>query len=227
MGYNVILADLDDTLFDFTASARQALAETLAGLGLTAPAGCVEAYLAINQQWWERFERGEIPKSAIYAGRFADLFARYGLDADPAEANARYKDRLWRHRNFMPGCEALLRRLRPACEIYVLTNGTADTQRLRIADSGLAGYFDGMFISEELGCRKPERRFFDQVLEAIGPEKRARAIVLGDSLTSDMQGGRNAGLPTCFYGDPARADGRCDYVISDLLDFPAVIGLAD
>ena len=225
MRYDVILADLDDTLFHFSASARQALTEVLEKFSLPVTEACIEDYMKINQMWWERFERGEIPKSAIYTGRFSDLIAKYGLDADPAAANAYYKDRLWRHRNFMPGCEELLRQLHGRCEVYVITNGTTETQNLRIADSGLASYFDGVFISEEMGCRKPEKAFFDKLFEIIGPEKRERAIVLGDSLTSDMQGGRNAGLPTCFYGDPKRADDRCDYVISDLLDFPNIIGL--
>lgn len=223
--YDVILADLDDTLFDFSASARQALAETLSAVGVPPTAALVDDYMAINQRWWERFERGEIPKDAIYVGRYAELFRRHAIDADPAAANERYKDRLWRQRNFKPGCRELLARLRPACRVYVITNGTTETQRLRIADSGLADQFDGVFISEELGSRKPERAFFDRVFDILGQELRPRAIVLGDSLTSDMQGGRNAGLPTCFYGDPARADDRCDYVITDLLDFPRIIGL--
>lgn len=225
MKYDVILVDLDDTLFHFSASARQALTEVLNRFGLPVTDACVEDYMHINQLWWERFERGEIPKSAIYAGRFSDLFLKYHMEADPVEANAYYKDRLWRHRNFMPGCEELLRLLHPVCEICVITNGTTETQRLRIEDSGLSHYFDHVFISEEMGCKKPEKRFFDQVFAVIGEEKRSRAIVLGDSLTSDMQGGRNAGLPTCFYGDPSRADDRCDYVITNLLDFPRILEL--
>ena len=225
MKYDVILADLDDTLFHFSASARQALTEVLSRFALPVTPQCIQDYMEINQRWWERFERCEIAKDAIYAGRFGDLFAKYHMDADPELANACYKDRLWRHRNFMPGCEALLRQLHPLCEIDIITNGTSETQRLRIADSGLACYFSNVFISEEMGCRKPEKRFFDLVFQAIGPEKRDRAIVLGDSLTSDMQGGRNAGLPTCFCGDPAKADSRCDYVIRSLSEFPAVLGL--
>ena len=226
MRYDIVLADLDDTLFDFSASARQALAATLRSMGLEPRPDVVEDYMAINQRWWERFERGEIPKDAIYVGRYAELFRRHSVDADPAEAAGRYRDLLWRQRNFKPGCRQLLKILRPACRVYVITNGAAETQRLRIEDSGLADQFDGVFISEELGCRKPERVFFDRVFDVIGPELRSRAIVLGDSLTSDMQGGRNAGLPTCFYGDPEKADGRCDYVITDLMEFPKVIGMA-
>lgn len=225
MKYDVILIDLDDTLFDFTTSSRQSLLEVLEKYNLPSTPACVQDYLAINQQWWERFERGEIPKSAIYAGRFADLFAKYRMDADPAAANAFYKDRLWRHRNYKPGAVELLQMLHNVCEVYVITNGTTETQNLRIADSGLGHLFDTVFISEEMGCKKPEKQFFDRVFDVIGQDKRSRAIVLGDSLSSDMQGGRNAGLPTCFYGDPSKADERCDYVISDLLDFPKIIGL--
>ena len=109
--------------------------------------------------------------------------------------------------------------------MYIITNGNTHTQIPRLAQCGLAPFFKKNFISEEMGCRKPEKRFFDLVFQAIGPEKRDRAIVLGDSLTSDMQGGRNAGLPTCFCGDPAKADSRCDYVIRSLSEFPAVLGL--
>lgn len=223
--YDVVLADQDDTLFDFSGSTRQALREVLSALGRAATPAMVEDYLAINQRWWERYERGEIPKAAIYAGRFAELFGRYGIDADPAAANGLYKDRLCACRRFIPGCEALLRRLQPHAEVYLVTNGVADTQARRLAASGMAHLFRGVFVSETMGCRKPEKRFFDLVFAAIGEEKRPRAIILGDSFTSDMQGGRNAGIATCLLGDPARADGRCDYAIRTLAEFPAILGL--
>lgn len=225
MQFDIILTDLDDTLFNFTESSRRALRETFSCLSLANAMERAAEFLPINQELWERFERGEIEKASIYAERFRRFFALVGEQADPVAANAVYKDRLWRQRIFMPGCEALLQTLRPSCRIYVITNGAIETQKRRLAGSGIADRFDGVFISEEMGCRKPEKRFFDLIFERIGPEKRSRAIVLGDSLTSDMQGGRNAGLPTCFYGPAGLADGRCDYVISSLLEFPAVIGL--
>ena len=83
---------------------------------------------------------------------------------------------------------------------------------------GMKSYFDAVFISEQMGCKKPEKAFFDKVFESIGPEKRNSCLLVGDSLSSDMQGGRNAGVPTCFYGRPENADDRCDYVIGDLMD---------
>jgi len=225
MKFDVILADLDDTLFDFSTSSRQALRDTFREMGLPKTLARADEFLPLNQSFWERFERGEITKEFLCTARFQAFFERTGERGDPFEANEIYRDRLWRHVNFMPGCAALLDRLRPACRVYVITNGTTDSQKRRLAASGMEGKFDGVFISEEMGCRKPEKIFFDRIFERLGEDARGRAIVLGDSLTSDMQGGRNAGLPTCFYGLREMADGRCDYAIERLLDFPAVIGL--
>ena len=87
----------------------------------------------------------------------------------------------------------------------------------------MAQYFDYVFISEQLGTKKPEKDFYDKVFDAIGPARRSSAIMVGDSLSSDMQGGRNAGIPTCFYGSRSRADARCDYVIEDLLDLLPIL----
>ena len=207
--YDVILADLDDTLFDFSASARQALAETLSAVGVPPTAALVDDYMAINQRWWERFERGEIPKDAIYVGRYAELFRRHAIDADPAAANERYKDRLWRQRNFKPGAAA------------------AGLPRLRHHQRH---HRDPAPADCRLGPGGPVRRRVH--LRGAGQQE-AGAGVLRPGVRHPRPGaapaghrpGRNAGLPTCFYGDPARADDRCDYVITDLLDFPQIIGL--
>lgn len=225
MRYDVVLADLDDTLLDFTASARQALTDFLRSRGLAATEEKIERYEAINRGWWERFERGEIPREDIFPGRFTDFFEALGISGDPLEANRYYMDHLCQKRNLIPGARELLGRIHPHCEICLISNGVGSTQRPRIRDSGLGPFLDRIFLSEDVGFQKPDRRFFDCVFSEIGGEKRPRSIVLGDSLTSDMLGGRNAGLATCFFGDPARADGRCDYVITDLLEFPEILGL--
>ena len=87
----------------------------------------------------------------------------------------------------------------------------------------MAQYFDYVFISEQLGTKKPEKDFYDKVFAQIGESRRKSALMVGDSLSSDMQGGRNAGIPTCFYGTRENADERCDYVIEDLLDLLPIL----
>ena len=87
----------------------------------------------------------------------------------------------------------------------------------------MAQYFDRVFISEQMGCKKPDRLFYDKVFAEIGEDYRTCSIMIGDSLSSDMQGGRNAGIPTCLYGSRDASDARCDYAVEDLLELPALL----
>lgn len=225
MVYTVILIDLDDTLFDFTGSTRLSLLALFETIKLPQPAQALSDFFRINDRLWQSFERGELPKHAIYAERFRLLLAQHGRSDDPVAMNAAYRAGLLTHMLLLPDARALLARLAPVCELYAVTNGETALQKKRMDLSRLEPFFSGIFISEEMNCRKPEATFFDQVFAQIGPEKRSRAIIFGDSLSSDMQGGRNACIATCLFGPREKADARCDYVAEQLLDFPALIGL--
>ena len=115
------------------------------------------------------------------------------------------------------GSVELLDALRGRCRLFAVTNGVVTTQLPRLERSGLNACFEQVFISEAMGCKKPEPEFFDKCFAAMGPVDKSRCMLLGDSLTSDMQGGRNAGIATCLLGKPTD-DPRCDYVIQDLLE---------
>ena len=218
MRYRAVLIDIDDTLFDFRQSSFEALIKTFAAMGLPFTWDDMPVYEQFNNRMWQAFERGEIEKKEIYVTRFRDYFDFVGLDADPVFANDFYLKRLGEGKAFMPNAEALLRALHGTYKVFVVTNGDTVTQLKRIETSGFSPYFDGVFISEQMGTKKPEKAFFDQVFAEIGEEYRDCCLLVGDSLSSDMQGGRNAGIPTCFYGKKEAADERCDFVISDLLE---------
>ena len=218
MRFKAVLIDIDDTLFDFRQSSFAAMQGALARWDVPFTWDDMAAYEVYNDALWKQFERGEVAKDFIFTERFRRYFAARGLSIDPAEFNTAYLRGLAEGYAFMPHCRELLEALHGRYKVFVVTNGDAFAQRSRIARSGLAHLFDGVFISEELGCRKPEKIFYDKVFEIIGPEYRTCSLMVGDSLTSDMQGGRNAGIPTCFYGRREDADERCDYVIEDLLE---------
>lgn len=218
MRFKAVLIDIDDTLFDFRQSSFEAMQNALASRGVRFTWDDMAAYEIHNNALWKQFERGEVAKDFIFTERFRRYFSERGLDIDPAGFNTDYLRGLAEGYAFMPHCRELLEALHGKYKIFIVTNGDAFAQKSRIARSGLAHLFDGVFISEELGCRKPEKVFYDKVFEIIGPEYRTCSLMVGDSLTSDMQGGRNAGIPTCYYGRREDADGRCDYVIEDLLD---------
>lgn len=223
MRYDVVLIDIDDTLFDFRQSSFEALERAFACRGVSFTWADMPGYEVYNDRLWRAFERGEVPKPLIFTERFRLYFAERGLDIDPDAFNHDYLLYLAEGYAFMPHCRELLEALHGKCRVYVVTNGDTYAQESRIARSGLAHLFDGVFISEQLGCRKPEKVFFDRVFSIIGDDCRSRAILVGDSLSSDMQGGRNAGIATCYYGRAENADDRCDYVIGDLLELLPIV----
>lgn len=225
MKFRAVFLDIDDTLFDFRKSSFEALVTAFAEIGVSFTEADMPHYEVYNNRMWEMFERGEIEKEHIYEERFRLYFAERGIEADTAAFNRKYLYELAEGVNFMPHCAELLRVLHGRVKVFILTNGDTYAQERRIEKSGFAPYFDGVFISEQLGCKKPEKAFYDKVFPLIGEEYRGCTLMVGDSLSSDMQGGRNAGIPTCFYGKREKADARCDYVIEDLLELPPLLGI--
>lgn len=223
MRYNAVLIDIDDTIFNFRKSSFEALVESFRRIGRTFTWEDMPGYEVFNNKMWQMFERGEIEKEEIFEERFRQYFAFAGIEADTAAFNACYVEQLSLGINFMPHAEELLQALHGKYKVFAVTNGDTYAQERRIRRSGFEKYFDAVFISEQLGTKKPEKTFYDKVFSIIGEEYRQTSLMVGDSLSSDMQGGRNAGIPTCFYGKKEKADDRCDYVIEDLLDLIPIL----
>ena len=224
MKYDIILTDIDNTLLDFSADARHALEVTLTERGLPFNDTEWKIYHDINDALWKAFDEGKIEKSMIYPERFRRYLEARGIEADHMEYNLAYMKHLAQGNHQYPDSRKLLETLKAmGCEIYGATNGEATVQTTRMTTSGLRPLFDGMYISEQMGTQKPAKAYFDMIFKEIGEEKRKRAIMLGDSLSSDMQGGRNAGIATCFFGKKEKADERCDYVIEELMQFVDVV----
>ncbi|MBQ7541313.1 MAG: NAD-dependent protein deacylase [Clostridia bacterium] len=206
MLYTTILFDADETLLDFRAAETAALHEVFRSRGLPTDGEFVDAYRSINNGLWERFNRGEIEKREITDTRFVRLFERFHVPLDGVAFNRFYLDELSRHGVALPGAEALCGSLRDAgCALYIITNGVGFVQKRRFRESGLAPYFAGTFISEEIGAGKPSAVFFDYVLRHIPQQDKRRILVVGDSLSADVAGGSAAGLDTCWY-DRTRAN---------------------
>ena len=221
MKYDVILMDIDNTLLDFHAGTKESLTSLLAGFGLELTPEREARFHVINDSLWTAYEHGKIPKSAIFERRFAEFLGELGIETDPLEANETYAQGLQQSAVLMPGCMDLLDALQGRCRLFAVTNGVVTTQTPRLKKAGFGPYFEEIFISEAMGCKKPEKEFFDKCFAAIGPVDKGRCIILGDSLTSDMQGGRNAGIATCYLGEGG--DDRCDYVISNLMEFLEIV----
>lgn len=202
--YKNLLFDMDMTILDFNMAERQALSGALKHLGVEPTEEILQRYNEINLSQWKLLEKGELTREELKVRRFRLLFEEMGIDIDPKEGAANYEPRLAQGSYYMEGARELLEKLQGQYAMYIVSNGTASIQHSRIAGADLAKYFDDIFISEEVGYNKPDRRFFDFCFEAIEkrqgkPICREETVIIGDSLTSDIQGGNQAGIDTVWF----------------------------
>lgn len=221
----ILLFDLDNTLLDFDIAETIALSKTLREFGLEPTEHILHRYHLINKRHWEMLEDGLISRAQVLVGRYEELFREFGID-QPGEAVAkRYEQLLSEGHHFLPGAEALLDELYGVYDMYIVSNGSAVVQEGRLKSSGIGRYFKDIFISELLGYDKPSISFFEACFSKIPGFDRKRTIIIGDSLTSDIRGGINAGIKTCWFnpkGLESRADIVPDYIVRSLDELPAL-----
>jgi len=199
MRYTTILFDADDTLLDFKRAEYCALTRVLKAFGLPYDDEYVASYSEINDSLWKLLEVGGIKKDELKVKRFRLFCERFGFDADPDDMASMYVEALADQSMLLEGAEALVEALYGKCELYMITNGIEYIQKKRIESTTIKKYFKEIFVSEQIGSEKPSIEYFEAVANAIPGFDKSKAIVVGDSLTSDMKGGINFGVDTCWY----------------------------
>ena len=221
-----IFLDLDDTILDFHKGEREAITETLAHFGVRVTDGLIARYRMFNRNCWEALERGEMKRDDVLTRRFELFFESVGQSVSAETVQAYYEVKLSEGCYFLEGAKELLSALYGKYRLYITSNGTAFVQDRRIAASGIAKYFDGIFISERMGAHKPSREFFDACFAAMESPVRDETLIIGDSLTSDILGGINAGIHTCHYTlgrDFEYSDIKPEYVARYLCEIPEIV----
>jgi 2-haloacid dehalogenase len=197
--YIWLLFDADDTLFDFPRAEANALKWTLEQSGLPFQSGFVNLYSRFNQQVWREFERGEVTSQELRVKRFRLFFDETHLNGDPQTVSPLYLRNMALGTGLLPGAEEVVRALKADYHLALVTNGLKEVQRPRLESSALRDCFERVFISEEIGAAKPARAYFDAVFTALGNPPKDSVLIIGDSLTSDMKGGVEYGIDTCWY----------------------------
>ena len=198
--YPIVLLDADNTLYDFDAAEHKALCKVLSDRGYSTDPDTLKIYLDINTALWEAFARGEVTQEYLLVERFRRFVDCMGGDHDPVQFNADYIGALATNADLIPGAvEFCAHLVEMGCTLAIVTNGAAAAQRGRYAISGLGKYIPTLFISQELGVNKPDPLFFDCVCRDMEITDRSRAVVVGDSLSSDILGGNQAGIDTIWY----------------------------
>ena len=226
MPYPYLLFDADNTLFDFDQAERNAHLLLCRAHGLAFSEEGYQLYHKCNADLWRDFDRGLCTKEYLLVERFRRYLAITGEHANPEALNRDHLRALGEGAMLLPGAEELCRVLSRDHRLYLLTNAVASVQKTRFANSAIAPYFQGVFISEEVGVGKPDPAYFDYVFHAVPGLARDNALVIGDSLSSDIQGANNAGLPCCWFnpkGQPRPQGLRIDYEIRALEELYAIV----
>ena len=221
-----VFFDLDDTLLDFRKAEAVAVARALREADIEPTEAVVERYHELNIAQWELLEEGKLTREQVLLRRFALLFEELGVVRSGREVCDRYEGYLGQGHFFIPGAPELLEQLAPKYDLYLASNGTAAVQRGRLESAGIRGYFKDIFISEDMRANKPSPAFFAACFAAVPGFSRETAIIVGDSLTSDIRGGIGAGIRTCWFnphGRPGRPDIVPDFRIEALAQLPPLL----
>ena len=220
-----LLIDLDDTIFDFKKAEHIAVKKTLSDFGVEPTDTVCQRYSVINQQHWEAMERKEMTRQQVLVGRFAVLFEELGVDVDAAVCSAQYTQNLSIGHYYLPGAREAVEWLSKKYKLYLTSNGTAWVQRSRLSSSDIEQFFLDIFISQEIGYNKPAKEYFDGCFARIPGFDPAKAMIVGDSLSSDIKGGKNAGIVTCWL-NPQHKEAKDilpDHQIEDLCQLETLL----
>jgi YjjG family noncanonical pyrimidine nucleotidase len=220
----VVLIDLDHTLLDSDASEAQSYDATLRGVGVADPAEHLDVFLEINGRMWAAVERGEMAAGDVRLARFTEFVERTGIAADPQALADTYAHGLATRGDLFDGAIETLEVVAGMARLALVTNGVSDIQRTRIDRFGLDRFFDLAVVSSEVGASKPGARFFDVVFEGLGIGPTPDVLMVGDSLTSDMRGGIDYGLATCWFNrNGATTELPITYQITRLEELPPIV----
>lgn len=198
MKYKNLLFDVDDTLLDFQAAENQALGSLFQTEGIPLTPEIKTSYQALNRMLWEEYEQGKRSRDEVVNQRFALLFQQFGKSVDGMMLEKQYRQFLNQGHQLLGNSRQIIADLSNKAELYVVTNGVSDTQYQRLTASKLLPYFKNVFVSEDTGYQKPMKEYFDYVFDRIPDFKKEETVIIGDSLSSDIAGGKQAGIDTIW-----------------------------
>lgn len=227
MSYEWVLLDADGTLFDYDEAERYALEATLQDFELAFDERTIAQYRRINGALWLDFEEGKVKADRLKVLRFERLLAAMEAGvADPARFSAVYLSHLGECAALIDGAAQVVRTLHARARLALITNGLKEVQRSRLAKSQLEPYFEAVIISDEIGVAKPDPEIFDVAFLRMGEPDRSDVLIVGDSLTSDMKGGRDYGIDTCWFNPdhaPREPQIETHYEIESLSDLFRIV----
>ncbi|MBQ8576041.1 MAG: YjjG family noncanonical pyrimidine nucleotidase [Clostridia bacterium] len=223
MKYTTLLFDLDDTLLDFGKAEDNAINKLLIKYNIPVTEENKQLYVKMNKAKWTALEKGEITRKQLFATRFSDYFSALGVEADGIKANEEYILFLGQGHFLIDGALDVCRELNKKYSMYIITNGAKKAQEGRLTDSPLMEFFDGVFISEEIGFDKPKKEYFDFVYKNITEQDKSKTLVIGDSLNSDIAGAVNYGVDSCWVNRGEPKETAATYTVKNIGELLSIL----
>lgn len=198
MRYTTLLFDVDDTLLDFQAAENQALRLLFQQEGIEFTSELEKSYKELNERRWRAFEAGKMSRETVVNERFGEFFSQINRSVDSLAMEQKYREFLNQGHQLLGNSREIIADLAGKADLYVVSNGVSKTQYQRLGDAQLLPYFKEIIISEDTGYQKPMIEFFDYTFNKIPQLDKEKTVIIGDSLTSDIQGGKNAGIDTIW-----------------------------
>jgi putative hydrolase of the HAD superfamily len=227
MNYELLIFDADGTLFDFAKAEKYAFFKSAENAGRNFSNEEYGIYCRLNKGIWKEMELGEIDQETLKAERFRRFFAEVGIDEDAVGFSKKYLYNLSTAGFLFEGAEELLKQLKGRYRMVLLTNGLTSVQETRLGKSPVRSYFEELVISESVGISKPDPRIFEHTFDKIGYEKKDKTLMIGDSLTSDIKGGLNFGVDTCWYNAEMKENEKNIVPKYEVHDYEELLGIID
>lgn len=224
--YSTFLLDLDHTLFDSDASEKAAFAQAMAVAGINAADNHMDSYRRINKALWAAVERGETTPQEVRELRFRQLIKELNLEADASRMSDAFVSGLADNGELYDGVLDVLQQLQSKVTMALVTNGLSEVQRARVGRLEIEEFFSAIVISAEVGVAKPGTEIYDIVFNELGTPDKDSALMVGDSLSSDIRGGSNYGIATCWYNPQGKSAGADDHVVHDISDLRELLPLS-
>lgn len=220
-----LFLDLDDTILDFHKAERIALSKTIREFGIEPEEAVLALYHTINRWHWEQLELGKLTREEVLVNRFGVLFEKLGKEVNARNCAKTYETNLSIGHYFLPGAEEAVDRLHQKYRLFLASNGTASVQKGRMTSANLYRFFEKVFVSQEIGHNKPSRNYFEACIAQIPGFDREKAVMVGDSLSSDIKGGINAGIKTVWVNPGHQNCGEIcpDHEIESLSQLEALL----
>ena len=224
--YKYLFLDLDDTILDFHKAERIAIGRVMEHYGVEPTEERRARYHEINKWHWHQLELKAMTRDEVLEGRFAMFFDELGITVDKFAVARLYEEYLSQGHFFLPGAEEAVEALHKKYRLFLASNGTASVQKGRMTSANLYRFFEISFVSQEIGHNKPSREYFEAAFARIPGFQKEKCLMVGDSLTSDILGGINAGIDTCWV-NPTHAEApvhiRPTYQIESLAQLEALL----